>query len=440
MSVNSHPSSCLLVNVDRRLEDVHQQWHQAEAAYFDPERFRLSIQTVIQTLRTVTFVLQNQKNVIPNFDDWYGDWQTRLRADALMRWMVDARNKIEKQGDLEAHSLVRAEIIASYLNEGPRIEVPARLFDAPLALIKNIPNSELGEHVRTHGILKIERRWVENTLPDYELLDAVAIAYGRLSDLVKDAHRQLGLQQPVTTNVVTGGKFGEGARSGRLPCMIGHADLRALNISLSDGSLVQLEKISKTVDLSEAKKVAKRYALRPKIVFGPDISSEETIAANLFRTARTMFLKDGYHITVLFLLRDQKPVQIIEMRPKTHGQKYLIMRDVAHEVIKYGADAVIVLSEVWTSPLDPQKPYQRAVDSPAREEALVARLALKGGEPIEWIARIRRNGRKLSLGETRINRDGILFSLAPIYEAWGHAVPDYWIKRVECAFGKPSSS
>ena len=210
MSTDSHPSTCPLANVDRRLEDVHQQWHQAEAAYFDPEQFRLSIQTVIQTLRTVTFVLQNQKGIILNFDDWYGGWQARLRADALMRWMVDARNRIEKQGDLEAHSLVRAEIVASYLDEGPTVEVPARLFDAPLALIKSIPDGEVGEHVRTHGILKIERRWVENSLSDYELLDAVAIAYGRISDLVRDAHRQLGLQQPMTTNVATGEKFGEG--------------------------------------------------------------------------------------------------------------------------------------------------------------------------------------------------------------------------------------
>jgi len=93
-----------------------------------------------------------------------------------MRWMVDARNKIEKEGDLQAHSFVRAEIIASYLDAGPRIE-------APLRLLKSIPDTGVGEHICKHGTLRIQRRWVENTLPHYELLDAVAIAYGRLSDL-----------------------------------------------------------------------------------------------------------------------------------------------------------------------------------------------------------------------------------------------------------------
>jgi hypothetical protein len=74
MSVDSHLNSCPLASIDRRLEDVHQQWHQAEKSYFEPGGFRLSIQTAIQTLRTVTFVLQHQKNMIPDFDAWYGEW------------------------------------------------------------------------------------------------------------------------------------------------------------------------------------------------------------------------------------------------------------------------------------------------------------------------------------------------------------------------------
>jgi hypothetical protein len=422
------------------LEDVHQQWHQAEKSYFEPGHFRISIQTVIQTLRTVTFVLQHQKNKIPGFEAWYGEWQERLKADALMRWMVNARNKIEKEGDLEAHSIVRAEIIGSYLDEGPKVEVRARLFDGPLALIRSIPDNALGDHLRAHGVLKIQRRWIENTLPDYELLDAVAIAYGRISYLVRDAHSQLGLQKPTTTNTETGQTYGEGLRHGRLPCMIGHADLRSLNLSLSDGSPVQLEKISKKVDLLEAQEASKRYGLKPETVFGADTTSEEAIAANLFRTARTMFLKDRYHKSILFLLRERKPVQISEIRSENQGQKYLIMRDIAHEVIKYGADAVILIGEVWTSPFDPQKPYRRAADSPAREEALVATLAVRSGESVEWVARICRNGPTLSLGETRVERDGLAFSFAPIYEAWGLAVPDHWIKKAEHMFGKPRSS
>ncbi len=94
-----------------------------------------------------------------------GLWQKRLRDIPLMRWLVKARNKIEKQGDLEAESFVRAEVIASHLDEGPRVEVPARLFEGPEVLLRRIPERAVAEHVRAHGTLKIERRWVESRPP-----------------------------------------------------------------------------------------------------------------------------------------------------------------------------------------------------------------------------------------------------------------------------------
>jgi hypothetical protein len=191
-------AACPLAAVDQRLADGHRFWHQAETAYFDPDGFRLAAQSAIQTLRSVTFILQKNKRAIAGFEQWYGGWQKRLAADELMRWIVDARNRIEKEGDLETLSYVRAEIVASYLDEGPRIEVPASLFQNPAALLRTIPTGALGEHVRRNGALRLQRRWVENTLPDYELLDALAIAYGKLAELVHDAHRQIGLSPPET--------------------------------------------------------------------------------------------------------------------------------------------------------------------------------------------------------------------------------------------------
>src|SRR6202023_28945 len=109
-SENQQSNTCPLAPVDRRLQDAHQQWHQAEFEYFNPEKFRIAIQSAIQTLRTVPFILQKHKSQIPDFEKWYGAWQERLQADPLMRWMRDARNKIEKEGDLEAHSFIHAEI------------------------------------------------------------------------------------------------------------------------------------------------------------------------------------------------------------------------------------------------------------------------------------------------------------------------------------------
>ncbi len=53
--------------------------------------------------RSVTFVLQNLRSVVDgefDFDAWYEPHQQSLRNDPLMRYFVEARNELEKQGKL----------------------------------------------------------------------------------------------------------------------------------------------------------------------------------------------------------------------------------------------------------------------------------------------------------------------------------------------------
>lgn len=54
--------------------------------------------------RTVTFIVQNLKSVVPNFDDWYTKYQDEMRSDPLMSYFKNARNEIEKEGIIRASS------------------------------------------------------------------------------------------------------------------------------------------------------------------------------------------------------------------------------------------------------------------------------------------------------------------------------------------------
>jgi hypothetical protein len=305
--MNAHPeraTTCPLAAVDKRLADSHELWHQTETAYFDPNGFRLAAQNTIQTLRTVTFILQKNKSVIPDFNSWYAPWQERLRADSLMRWMHDARNKIEKEGDLEAHSFVRAEIIASYLDEGLRIEVQTRLFQSLKPLLRRIPNDPLlDQHIRRHGVLRVERRWVENTLPDFELLDALAIAYGKLHELVHDAHRQLGLPPPQLLNHgAVDESYDLPAMNWRFPCMIGHESMRTVNISLEDGGTIAFESKSAPIDTVRAAKNAARYSLNPAMIMRKEYRNYDDLAAGYFELVRSVFFKgrlSSHHVVLI---------------------------------------------------------------------------------------------------------------------------------------------
>jgi hypothetical protein len=420
-----HDAACPLAAVDRRLEDVHGHWHSAERAYFEPQAFRVAIQTAIQTLRTVTFILQSNKHLIPEFDSWYEPWQEKLKADALMRWMIDARNKIEKQGDLEAHSFVRAEIVASYLNNGPLIDVPAKLFEGPRVILKGIPKkSDLGEHIAKFGTLRIQRRWVENSLPDYELLEAVAIAYGRIAEIVHDAHRAIGRDHPITIDADTGEQYAPG-RGGRLPCMIGHGDARTINISLSDGKRFELSHLSVPIDVEEGRKSAEKYGLRPDDIWDSK-GDQETALGSLFSAARKVTEKDGKHVTMVVLLRSNKPVRLARVEFPDQGAKYVVMRDIANDVAKLAADGVILIGEGWRATANASKPYMRAVDAPDRIEVLHAVLVRRDDDPVELFAEFQRQSDQVKLGDTQTVRGGQHYMFAPIYEAWGRALPDDW--------------
>lgn len=426
MSEKDDDYRCPLLTVDRRLEDVHRNWHAAEKSYFEPDGFRVAIQTAIQTLRTVTFILQSNKRLFPNFPEWYESWQVKLRADPLMRWMVDARNKIEKQGDLEAHSFIRAEIMASYYNEGPCLEVEAELFQNPHQLLQSALTEHEKAHVRRDGILRIQRRWVENTLPNYELLDAVGIAYGKIAELVADAHREIGLERPSTFSGDFDHTEGHTARGGRLPCMIGHSESRALNVWLATGQPVDVESTAVELKREAVESRAERYKLTAGDIWPPPDSSSEQVLDHLFQIASKLFLVDGHHDTMVFLLSGSRPVYMMTMVLQEHGEKYLIMRQLANEVIRHGTDGLIAIGEVWSSPFNPRDPYRRAADSPERREYLSASFLSKTENPVQILSEIERVDDVIRLGSSATLRNQAHNAFAPVYEAWGREVPKHW--------------
>jgi hypothetical protein len=423
-------ASCPLAAVDQRLADGHRFWHQAETAYFDPDGFRLAAQSAIQILRSVTFILQKNKRAIAGFEQWYGGWQKRLAADELMRWIVDARNRIEKEGDLETHSYVRAEIVASYLDVGPRIEVPASLFQNPAALLRTIPTGALGEHIRRNGALRLKRRWVENTLPDYELLDALAIAYGKLAELVHDAHRQIGLSPPETIQDDAGESYDLPAMGWRMPCMIAHDGPRTLSVALVDGARIDFEEktISKWITDPDVVEVLANLPNAVKVGMTRDYTNYEELAAGYFEIFRAVFLRDRHHVSILFLFRNMQLVKPMEIKVENVQQKYLMMRHLAHEVTKTGADAAMLIGEAWIAPARSLRTYERPADSSSRKEALTLRLVSKSGDPVDCRAIINREGDSVSLGETVISTSHSAFEFAPFYRAWGRSVPSSWIK------------
>lgn len=170
--------------VTGRLLQVRQLWQDAADSYFDPPRFRLSLQQCITFSRTVSFLVQAEKDSIKNFEEWYEAYRERWRSDSIMRWSVDARNTIEKQRDLETHSQVRATIVASYIGGATTDWMPQALFASPQQIFAGVPKRFRIPHVVENGTLVIERRWIDSGLPEIEVLEALAHVYRELTEMV----------------------------------------------------------------------------------------------------------------------------------------------------------------------------------------------------------------------------------------------------------------
>ena len=121
-------------------------------------------------------------------------------------------------------------------------------------------------------------------------------------------------------------------------------------------------------------------------------------------------------------------IKFMKIKVDNVQQKYMMMRHLAPEVTKTGADAAMLIGEAWMAPAGSIKPYERPADSSLRKELLHLLLVKKSGDPVDCMAIINRNGDSVSLGETVMSSQGSAFEFASFYRAWGRPVPASWTK------------
>jgi hypothetical protein len=66
--------------------------------YHNPTNFIAQAEALVQALRNFTWFLQSKKSGIDKFDEWYGPWQELMKQNPYMRFIVEMRNGIVKQG------------------------------------------------------------------------------------------------------------------------------------------------------------------------------------------------------------------------------------------------------------------------------------------------------------------------------------------------------
>ena len=411
----SNNLSCPLATTEKRLSDCMNLWLETKDNYFEPEHFRLSLNNCIQTMRNVTFVLQKTKSEFSNFDSWYVGWQEKLRKDTIMRWLISARNHVVKEGDLSTSSKLRISVVETWFAP-PHVEIDAPPFieteDFTRVLAQSMPKSK---ELKV-GLLRAERRWVDEQLNECELLEALAYVYLMLYELLLDAHESLGyrydlLECPWYVS-------SDPSRDQHPEWMKGQEWYRTIWLDLNTGEI--LHPACFPVEVLDDEEVRRHYAdtqqrngKREK----PKSLKEE--ADMLFEGAKNILVIDGHHIPIAFLGYPNGHRDIVGLEMLNRTEKHFAIRSLAADIERNGANSVVFISEVWVSGTENYRLTPVGVESPDLGEALQLIAANTEGEAyIKQILFTRDKRGKINMGEELTSSENVYNMLAPIKEVW----------------------
>lgn len=408
---------CPIPNTHNRLAQAHRLWHQAAASYDDADGFQTNLNALIEALRNVTFVLQNEKAKIPEFDDWYELWRERLKADQVTSWLHNARTTVVHKSDLEVMSKATAKIHNNLNLVALSMEVPPSMPTSIIcqALVEALPEPFASN--RKDLLLSVERSWCVPDLPDRELLDALGHAYSMLSMIVREAHHKCGYQYETADH---DGELVE-LVDGRMPCMVTTREMRTTRISLESGNLLYPDEKRMPMSPEFGAKAAKRYGLEEPHAFPADPFA---LAERLIPIAKKVLKKDKYHQRLAFL-RKGTEWTMRSLLYRDRPEKYMIMRRLAEEIRFLGADALVEIGEAWVGSQEDAKAGRLPEQAHDRKEVLFVSAATSAGKYRCYHLFFTRNILGvIKFGETvKQDTDELPTYLAPVCEVWGLPIP-----------------
>lgn len=419
MSSPGPEKGCPIPGPHRRLEQGHRYWHEATEHYGEPELFEGDLTSLLQALRSVTFLLQSDKSKVPGFDAWYPAWQQKMKGDPLMVWLNSARVQVVHTRDLETTSTAQLRLLSSWTEHSSvTLPAPPTMDSAALAAVfgpvvaKGIPES-----ARKAAVLAVERRWIVDDLPGYEILDAIARCHGALVRLMDEAHRMCGCSMAGDDELLADEiEYAIGPEA-RLPCMSVGRDLRTTRISLVDGSELTHHSRRTRIhaDDPEVAAAAARYGMKEQAWIAQDPMD---IARTIHEQARRVFLTDGHHESFLFLLKDQEAVGMMGLRAESEAERTALWHHVVDEGQDLGADAAIVVGEAWAAPVAREDPIRDVATMRGRKEVLLTQVVTKGGGIRSFQSDIIRKGNQTKLGGTSIDDTFTVSRLSLFQQAW----------------------
>ncbi len=356
----------------RALEDAHDQWHEAFDAYHEPAEIRRRIETVVQTLRNITFRLQSVKSDLDfDFDAWYQPWQDYMRSSDPMAWLNDARIAITKRRGLSTNSFAKVSYVSSYLE--PATTVLRLAADTSTEAIVARALEKVPRDSSQHIALEVKRKWTTEGVVQAEVLGLLAWCFHILDALLVAAVEMSGDTQPPETPE-------EFVRSVALwPCMLVSPSHIPQLFASDTGQPLELT-------LEAMGPSAPRSYPRAEVRYKRAIAAAEGLpsdpldrAGRFHEVARLLFKRDGTYMATIQLLTEAGWM-LLPYQPADKREKYIIWHEVGRLVLLHRASAVIATGEMWMAEATgAPEPYAEVAGMPGRREALITHVATADG-------------------------------------------------------------
>ncbi|RNE48141.1 hypothetical protein C5L39_09730 [Corynebacterium alimapuense] len=380
-----------------------------------------------------------------------------MREDSLLRWIVESRNKIVKQGDLTTFSESYVSVIRDYYDEAkilkkeldswnslPNISIvenkderEAKPVEMPLhEIVESLHLEHLPLSIQQRITIYLERQWVEESLPEYEILTVLTYCYSQLRLLIIRAHQITLEQEKDCTDTFENTKcksYKDIESDGRLPCMTSTRGFRSTRRRYFDGSEVtEYRNVPAVIDSKVALEVAMsgKYGTLPKFPYekiGTAQKPEQlrTLLSVYSEIAKGILLSGEDHGWFSHYFRSGIQVDTrIHMTLDAQGKR-AIAAEIAYTAMRCSADTVVMINETWVSEFRTTRDgalYPASLDPERKEGVQLSALSRSGAYAMMFLPFevVSESGgfREVRLEkETGVSIEQDLF-FAPLSEVW----------------------
>lgn len=384
--------------------------------YHNPVGFIAQVDALIQAIRNFTFFLQSKKNSIDDFGAWYSPWQEAMGGNPYMRFIVDMRNSIAKQGlnATKSHALVT--LFTDYRQT--LYERKLDVYSTTTEIINETVDLTSKKPSLKHATGEISRLYIFNydKKKDLEVVDTLFYCQVFISKLFEDFQNFLttGSIQPELPRVIAPSidvsdlkvmfRVRDGERLGR----------NTMHIERDDDAIEAYRKKHGSINLKH------------------DINSDdvaEKLRARIELT-QTLRRKSGDILPTLEYYSDLTGEwSMMMLRYRDRAEKILFWKDFAKQAVKEKISKFYFTSDTWAIPPEQTDAVLAAIQAgreistlPSLKESLIAYYLENSGRIV--IARSfyeKNKSRKLTFQKTEVEegKPEHHAMFAAVFDAWG---------------------